>query len=469
MNLLNLCAVAAVVCYANDNDAFVPEHWANEGLAILEENMVMAKLVHRDFENEVRNFGDVVNTRRPGEFTISRKNDGTTLTKEDAVATNVRVPLDQWFYKAFTIKDGEMSLSFQDLVQVYLLPAMQVIARGVDRALLGRVHAYLGTSDQRAGRLGNLSSTNSKDYVLECREILNKNKAYPQGRSLVLSPTSETAILKTDIFLKANERGDGGSALENATLGRILGFNTYMDQNVNAISTGETATGTVTNALAAGGSGSQTVSISGYEVQVGEYVTVAGNDQPTYATAVTASTNTTAVTLNEANKYATAASAVITAYKSCDVNGAYAANYSQGVLVDGWVTAPQVGQLIAFGTGGSRKVYTVIESTLDSAGVQKLILDRPLENALANNDLAFPGPVGSFNWAFHRDAVALVSRPLRLPPDGSGVKAANATYNGVSMRALMQYDINEGGTVINLDMLAGVAVLDPDLAAVLLG
>lgn len=28
------------LCYANDNDALVPELWANESLAILEENMV---------------------------------------------------------------------------------------------------------------------------------------------------------------------------------------------------------------------------------------------------------------------------------------------------------------------------------------------------------------------------------------------------------------------------------------------
>lgn len=28
------------LCYANDNDALIPELWANESLAILEENMV---------------------------------------------------------------------------------------------------------------------------------------------------------------------------------------------------------------------------------------------------------------------------------------------------------------------------------------------------------------------------------------------------------------------------------------------
>jgi hypothetical protein len=219
--------VAAVACYANDNDALVPELWANEGLAILEENMVMANLVNRDFESTISKFGDVVNTRRPGEFHIRRKKDGTNLSLEDASSTNVRVPLDQWFYKAFTIKDGEGTLAMQDLIGLYLKPAMQSIARGVDRALLGRVHAFLGTPTTRVGRLGNLNSTNSKDYLLEAREILNKNKAYPDNRKLVLAPGSETALLKNDMFLKANERGDGGTALENARLGKILGFDTF--------------------------------------------------------------------------------------------------------------------------------------------------------------------------------------------------------------------------------------------------
>jgi hypothetical protein len=121
---------------ANDNDAFIPETWAQECLVILEENMVAANLVHGDFENAVKDYGDVVNTRRPGNFKTKRKKDGTTLVQQDANASNVRVPLDQWFYNSFTIKDGERSKSFQELVNVYLLPAMIAIANGVDRAVL---------------------------------------------------------------------------------------------------------------------------------------------------------------------------------------------------------------------------------------------------------------------------------------------------------------------------------------------
>jgi hypothetical protein len=462
-----------VSCFANDNDAFIPELWAQEGLAILEENMVVAALVHRDFENEIRNFGDVVNTRKPGEFRISRKKDGTTLTQQDASATNVPVALDQWFYTSFTIKDGEASKAFQDLVDIYLRPAMQSIARGIDRAVLGRVHNFVQTPAKRSGRLENLTSANAKDYVLEVREVLNVNKAPAAGRSLILSPASETALLKTDMFIKANERGDGGTALENAQLGRILGFTTYMDQNVNTVNKaacyGQYIEGTITNALAAGGSGSQACLVTGYESEVGEYAIVAGNNQPTYITAVTHSTDTTAVTLNEANKYATLSSAVLTVYKHCDVKGNYAAAYSEAVVVDGWTVAPAIGQLVAFGTGGTRKVYTVIESWLSAGGEQSLILDRPLEVLLTDGDMCFPGPAGALNIALHRDALALVTRPLATPGQQMGVMSHVGAYNGIAMRVTMQYDIQEGGTVVNLDILAGVAVLDLNLAVVLLG
>ena len=92
MNPLYVSA-AVLACFDNDNSAFIPELWASEGLAILQENMVIANLVHRDFENEIRQFGDVVNTRRPGTFQIRRKADGDTLQNQDASATNARMHL----------------------------------------------------------------------------------------------------------------------------------------------------------------------------------------------------------------------------------------------------------------------------------------------------------------------------------------------------------------------------------------
>ncbi|MBN2562748.1 MAG: hypothetical protein JXQ75_17635, partial [Phycisphaerae bacterium] len=316
-----------VACYENNLDAFIPEQWAREGLEVLEENMVMANLVHRDFEPEIAKFGDVVNTRRPGEFRIRRKKDGTTLAQQDAVATNVQVPLDQWFYSSFVIRDGEGSKSFQELTDIYLRPAMQTIARGIDRALLGRVHAYLGAPASRVGKLGGLTKDTAKDYVLDAREKLNIAKAPMDGRKLVMAPTSETAMLKTDIFLKANERGDGGTALQNATLGRILGFETLMDQNVNCVLSGsETDTDPVTEPYAAGATGDIASVLA---PAVGEFVDIAGNDQPTWAVASDADS----FQLNEALRYATEDNAVATRWVKCVTAAAYAAGYSEGIAL----------------------------------------------------------------------------------------------------------------------------------------
>ena len=453
-------------CYENDLDAFIPELWASAGVAMLSENMVMAGLVHREFEASVAKFGDVVNTRKPGEFKIRRKKDGTTLTQQDATATNVQVPLDQWFYSSFVIRDGEGSKSFQELTQIYLQPAMKTIASGIDRALLGRVHAYLGGPSNRVGKLGGLSSSTAKDCVLEARERLNVNKAPVDGRNLVMAPTSETAMLKTDLFLKANERGDGGTALQNAVLGRILGFETYMDQNVNCVLSGaDTDSDPVTDPYAAGTpAGTHITSV--LAPAVGEFVNIAGNDQPTYCVA----TDAAYFTLNEALKYATEDNAVATRVKACAAAADYAAGYSEGIVVDGYTAAhaPQVGQLLAFGTGGSRRTYTVIEAE-DAGASCTVYLDRPLEVAVANNDPAFPGPYGTLNLAFHRDAIALVTRPLALPHPTAGVASAVQDFNGIGMRVLMQYDINAGGTIVNCDILAGVAVLDSALCVPLLG
>lgn len=475
MNPLYLLVAPEVVCYDNDNSALIPDLWAREGLVLLTETTVATRLVNRQFENDISKFGDVVNTRRPNRRQGRRRSGASsdTYVVSDADLTNVQVKLDQWFYDSFVIDDMEASQSMQSLVQTHLLPAMQNLGRQADRAILGRIHEFVAQGpSKRAGALNSLSSSNARDYLLDAREIMNNNLCPLENRMLFLAPSAETPFLKTDLFIAANQRGDGGTALDQALLGQILGFKTYMGQNVNHLPSGysDVATGTVTNALAANGSGSQACSVTGYTANVGEYAVVSGNDQPTYLTAATTGAgNTTAVTLNEANKYATAAAATITIYKACTVSGAYAAGYAKEVLVNGWTNAPAAGQVVSFGTGANRRNYTVNESTLSSAGVQALLLDRPLEVALANADLAFPGPAGSLNWAVTPNAVALVSRPLAIPPSDLGVKAAVANFDGISIRVVMQYDSSIGGTRVNIDMLAGVAVLDSLQCVPLLG
>jgi len=469
-----------LAAFANDNDALVPELWARESIAVLEENMVFGGLVHRDYSKDVANYGDVVNTRKPVDATVDRKTDSDTISYEDAQLTNVQVPLDQHMYVAFVIKDGERSKSLKELIPIHLETRMKAMGNGIDRAIAGRMaHAMLGDPDDRVGKLRGLTKTTAYDTVLEAREKLNRSLAWMSGRNLVLAPGSETAMLQTELFVKANERGDDGTALEEARLGKIGGFNTFMDQNVNGVlsnSSRDTTTSVTGGAIAAGETGTLTeIDFTGYVLTVGEFCVLEDNGQPTWVTAQTDSAgDNTAATLNEAIKNAVGSGSAITAYGDAAVNAVsgLAAGYSGYINIDGFTSGkpPVKGQLLAFGTTtGTRHTYTVIETRPVSATEVQVLLDRPLDSALSNNDGAFPGPAGDFNVAFHRNAFALVSRPLAQPESALGVRSFVASHNDIAMRATMQYDIDAQGTKVVIDLLCGTAVLDTNLATLLLG
>lgn len=437
----------------------------------------MSNLVHRDFSPLVASFGDVVNTRRPNEFSMRRKSQSDSVETQDASSTNVQVPLNQHIYINFTIKDEEASMSFKELIDYYAQPAAKEMATSLDQILIGQVHGYLAN---KAGKLATMSSSNAKDYVLDARQVLNDNKAYPSGRNLVVSPSAETEMLKTELFIAAEKRGDMGTALEEARLGRILGFDVYMDQNVPYRSVTDADTITLNHAAgaSAGDTGNKAVTASS-EVTNGSFVWFTGEGQPHVIQDHTGST--TGITLVDSYKYAVSANAVGYAFAPATVDlaghtsanaliTAYAAGYDKKIRLDG-ITAnklPVEGQLLAHGTGASRKTYTIVQTETINTTALYVWLDRPLDTAMTDGQSVFPGPHGSFNLGFHRDALALVNRPLALPMGSTGVQAGISSYNDLSMRVAMQYDIDSQGTKFTLDMLCGVKVLDTNLGVVLL-
>ena len=69
--------------------------------------------------------------------------------------------------------------------------------------------------------------------------------------------------------------------------------------------------------------------------------------------------------------------------------------------------------------------------------------------------------------AFHKNAFALVTRPL-AQPEGAA-KSAIVNYDGFGLRVVYDYDINTKTDVISIDMLCGVKTLDKNLAATVVG
>lgn len=65
--------------------------------------------------------------------------------------------------------------------------------------------------------------------------------------------------------------------------------------------------------------------------------------------------------------------------------------------------------------------------------------------------------------AFHKNAFALVTRPLALPQGAK--QAAIVNYDGFGLRVVYDYDIKTKNDTISIDMVCGVKTLDKNLAA----
>lgn len=445
---------------ANDLDAYVPEVWAAESLMILEANMIAGNLVHRDFSPEIAQFGDVVNTRRPNEFEMKRKVDDDDVTIQDASATNVPVALNQHGHVSFLIRDGQESKGFKNLVDEFLRPALLAVANGIDQVLLGQVYRFKAYS---AGKLG---TTPDKATVIAARTVMNQNKVPLQGRNLIVTASTEGSLLNIADFVNAEKVGDDGTALREGSLGRKFGFNTFMCQNAPSIAAGNTVvTGAVNNA---GGyaAGTTTITVDGITgaLVTGSWCTIAGDMTPQLITAHTETTgNTTEIVVTPGIKYAVANDAVLTVYTPGAVNltAGYAIGWSKPLVIDGFTVAPKAGQLTSFGAVAN---YYAAINTPTTTGI---LLDRPLVAAAANDAVVGIGPAGEYNFGFHRNALALVSRPLATPRQGTGALSAVANYNGLGVRVTITYNGEKQGHLVTVDLLFGVAVLDSRLGVVL--
>lgn len=451
----------------NNVDAFIPELWAKESIAILLENMVAGNLVYRDYSNDLANFGDVVNVPKPAELVALRKTNADNVTIQDATATTVRVPLDQHVHCSVLIRDGEESKSFKDLITEFLKPQVISMARYIDQMVLGQYPQFLANS---AGVLNGLTVNNAVGYVLELRSKLNINKAPMNGRNLILNPVTETTLLNIPEFTKANEVGDSGQALANAALGRKLGFDLYMDQNMPSVATGNTVIATAGQIANSGGYaiGDSVLTVDTYAVAVtpGSWVTIAGDVTPHRVTAVTDTLGaTTEITISPPLRSAVLNDAVIVTYSpgAVDNGPGYAAGYAKEITVDGFTVAPKIGQIVSFGTASP--VYTVMRVN----GLVGITLDRPLDAAITNNTAVGIGPAGNYNLAFHKNAIALVNRPLARPMQNAGARSAVESFNNVAMRVVITYNGEKQGHLVTVDMLTGIAILDTNLGGVLLG
>jgi len=115
------------------------------------------------------------------------------------------------------------------------------------------------------------------------------------------------------------------------------------------------------------------------------------------------------------------------------------------------------------------KMYTVTEPATAENNEVTLHIAPELQEDIPTTAEITITPSHTANLAFHKNAFALVTRPLALPKGIADGQKALINYDGFGLRVIYDYNSQFKKDVISIDMLCGVKTLNPELACRLLG
>lgn len=364
-----------------ENTFLTPDIIAREALVVLENNLVMANLVHRDYSDEFVSVGDTVTVRKPAKFTA--KNFTGAIVRQDAAEDSVAVKIDRHRDVSFEVTSKELTLDIQDFSAQLISPAVRAIAQAVDEDLLNTV------SDVAATVTATASPTDLAD-IASLSKTLDIAKVPLDQRRLVLDPNHKYRYALTDNLSKVAYAGSG-ETLRNAELGRLYTLDTYMDQNCPG--TLAESAGTATAFQVSGIKGETKVALSGV---VPATATVKKGD--------------------------------------C-------------FILDGY------------------RYHFAADATAAAGAVAEVAVDSELVKDYAGSDAYIANK--SHSLAFHRNAIALVTRPLALPMGDN--RAAIVQKGGLGVRVVFGYDQDTKKNIVSVDMIYGVKTLDASMAVKLVG
>lgn len=452
----------------NDLAALVPEWWAMEGLVTLEESLVIANVVNRDYQDYFSNYGDVVHVSKPGTFNANHKVQGSAVTVQDASATDTTVRMNQHIETTFHIDDRDAQKSIPELRALFLVPAVQSLAKKIDAALVGETPQFYTNA------VGQVGTALTAPTVIQVDKRFNDNNNPEEGRMLIVGSSGKADLYGIERFTDYDKIGRP-EVLLNGSIGNIMGMETFMSQSMGKnLPKRVTRTTETVSANPIIGASSCAITSAGAAHTAGTWFTIAGIPGIYRLTAAVSSTDTS-MSFEPALKDTVGTTATATFYESMgEVKGAVTADGAKiKVITDGYTAVteiPQVNSAITFGAAASAPIYTVtkVSGTWASSSSEiTLELNRPLEANLADNDDINVLPEGgSYNLAMRKDAITLVNRPLA--PASAGVAAATQSANGISLRVTIGYDQDYMKHKVTVDTLLGVKVLDVNQGVLLL-
>jgi len=210
---------------------------AFDALPALISNLVMGRLVNRDYEASLAQTGDTVNIPIPPVLSANKIGEGGTVQPQNPSLGNAQVVLNEHAECTFIIPDVTKVLAFPNLLEQFMRPAIIGVAESIETDLLN-LYPLL-TANPTVGTGG--AGLGSEAVVDQAEKALFKAKV-PQGleKSMVVSTDAYSDMRQIPRFTEQQTNGNG-DAITSGTIAKVKDFTVYRSQLV------PTVTGTTYN------------------------------------------------------------------------------------------------------------------------------------------------------------------------------------------------------------------------------
>lgn len=388
------------------NTLLSPTAVTRKALMILHQKLQFIGSINRQYDSSFAKsgakIGDSLKIRLPNEYVVRS---GATLQTQDTTETSTTLQVATQKGVDLNFTSTDLTLSLDDFASRILEPAMAVLAANIEAdALTMRKDVY--------NIVDNDASAISFKNVMQARGVLNDNLAPPDNnRSVILSTAHEVSLVDA---LKGlfNDSTSISKQYREGMMGRTGGFDFMSSSQMTDHTTGTAAK--TTNYLVNGAS------------QTGAAITV---------------------------------DAGTTTFLKGDII-TFAGVYR--VHPETKVSTGQLQQFVLTADSGASATSLAISPSIITSGARQNVSGSPADNAAITKVGAGANETYSGSLAFHRDAFTFATADLVMP---QGVDfSAREVYDGISMRIVRQYDINNDKFPARLDVLYGFKTIRPQMA-----
>jgi len=209
---------------------FVPEIWSGMVLGRLNDLLVYGNVCTKEYEGEIRDFGDVVKINEIGTIAVNSYTNTSTgvLTIQQLNSAQKELRIDRGKYYAFWLDDAEHAQAKPKLLQTALDQAAWSLANEVDE-YIASLHSQAGVAIGGNTTNGvDVTSTNVLKYLSLAQQKLDEANT-PQPRWIVVPPWFYQKMVLAKITLDTANSATLGAGYMGRT---FYGFDVYVSNNV---------------------------------------------------------------------------------------------------------------------------------------------------------------------------------------------------------------------------------------------